>query len=229
MKQEIINEKLESLASEKTALFSKRLSPASKYKILGVTIPNLRKLAKEIVKEGYQEYLKDARLDMFEDIMLYGFVINEAKLSLNDTFYYIDKLIPLMDDWAQTDCILFPKVMLKHPKETIEHYLDFQKDSNYLKQRIFGLAIIQLYARKKETVSQAITYLKGIPSKEYYSQMVVAWALADSAVANYSQVLQELKLKTFTPWIHNKAIQKIRESRRISQEQKDELNLLKIR
>ena len=57
--------------------------------------------------------------------------------------------------------------------------------------------------------------------------MMVAWFFATALAKQYDAALPYLENRTLTPWVHNKTIQKARESYRITPEQKEYLKTLK--
>ncbi len=54
--------------------------------ILGVRLPVLRSLAKQLAKEDWRTYLKEARDDTYEEIMLQGLVIGYVKAEMEELF-----------------------------------------------------------------------------------------------------------------------------------------------
>jgi len=69
--------------------------------------------------------------------------------------------------------------------------------------------------------------LKQINYGDYYVDMGAAWLLAEVLVKDYASGLKLLEKIDFPKFVHNKALQKARESFRISQEQKQYLKTLK--
>lgn len=67
-----------------------------------------------------------------------------------------------------------------------------------------------------------------IRSKEYYVNMMKAWYIATALAKQYDAVLPILKERLMDSWSHNKAIQKARESYRITPQQKEYLSTLKV-
>jgi hypothetical protein len=59
--------------------------------------------------------------------------------------------------------------------------------------------------------------------------MAIAWAISDALVKHYERALPVLENPVFSKFVHNKAIQKARESYRITTEQKEYLNSLKVK
>ena len=69
-----IREELINLSEEDYREFSSNLLPGIN-NILGVRLPALRKIAKSIAKENWENYLNNASDDYFEEVMLQGMVI----------------------------------------------------------------------------------------------------------------------------------------------------------
>ena len=68
-----------------------------------------------------------------------------------------------------------------------------------------------------------------IRSEEYYVKMVVAWYFATALAKQYNAAVPFLEQCRLDKWTHNKAIQKARESYRITADQKEYLNTLKVK
>lgn len=102
MNNKEIRFRLESLADEKYKKFSQTLIPGSR-EILGVRIPALRLLAKEIAKGDWQSYLAGAADDTFEEVNLQGFVIGYAKTDWNTLLPYIKNYVEKINDWSLCD------------------------------------------------------------------------------------------------------------------------------
>ena len=66
-----------------------------------------------------------------------------------------------------------------------------------------------------------------IHSDEYYVNMMIAWFFATALAKQWDSALPYLEAKKLDPWVHNKMIQKARESYRITAEQKLYLKSLK--
>jgi hypothetical protein len=72
--QQKIREQLHALAEPNYQEFSQKLVPDAR-NILGVQLPNLRKMAQRIAKSDWESYLQTASEDSFEEITLQGLVI----------------------------------------------------------------------------------------------------------------------------------------------------------
>lgn len=64
-------------------------------------------------------------------------------------------------------------------------------------------------------------------SEEYYINMMLAWFYATALAKQWDESIIYLEKHKLTEWVHQKTIQKARESYRISAEQKEYLKSLK--
>ena len=99
--KEFINYLL-SLEDIKYRDFTKGLIPG-KDNILGIRTPILKKIAKDISKGNYKEFLKYNKDNYYEETLICGLVIGYIKdvnLVLNK---YLDNFIIKIDNWATCD------------------------------------------------------------------------------------------------------------------------------
>ena len=120
---EELREKLFSLADEKYKEFHGSLCPGTN-NIIGIRVPILRNLAGSIAKEDWREYLKNAKDDYYEEVMLQGMVIGLAKMEFDERIEYVKEFIPKIDNWAVCDvtCAGF-----KFTKKNMEEVWKFLK------------------------------------------------------------------------------------------------------
>ena len=88
---------------------SKLIANIDRDKIIGVRLPNIRKIAKAAAKEN-------AFADTFyyEEKMVKGMVIEyNKKLSLMQRLSLLDEFVPLIDNWAICDCCAAINSLLK--------------------------------------------------------------------------------------------------------------------
>ena len=107
--------------------------------MLGVSIPKVRKLAKEIIKDNPAEYLKQPAEEYYEELLLQALVIANLKIELEKKKEYIINFVPKINCWAVCDSFcaglkdadknqqFFWKIISKYFKSF--HKLD--KKSNY--------------------------------------------------------------------------------------------------
>ena len=76
-------------------------------------------------------------------------------------------------------------------------------------------------------VEEALKILQAMKHEDYYVKMGVAWAISIFYIKQPQLTLPLLQENNLDDFTHNKAIQKIRESFRVSKEDKEMLNGLK--
>lgn len=75
-------------------------------------------------------------------------------------------------------------------------------------------------------------YLKmpaSVHSDEYYVNMMIAWYFATALAKQWDATIPYFEQPVMDKWTHNKAIQKARESYRVTKKQKEYLKTLKIK
>ena len=98
-----IRKNLLSIADEQYKTFSSSLLP-NVQNILGVRLPLLRKLAKQIYKsDDWQLYLKSNDDLYMEEILLKAFLIGLVGSSDKNIFSYIEDFVPKIDNWSICD------------------------------------------------------------------------------------------------------------------------------
>lgn len=196
--------------------------------IIGVRIPELRKLAKQIAKENPKEFIENpVKKQYYEEIMLEGFVIGYMKATLEEKLHYLDNFIPEIDNWAVCDCTASTlKFIDKYKKEAWEYLQKYINSKKEFEKR-FAIIILMDYYLTDEYIDKVLEIYNKIDSDQYYVQMGIAWAISVCFVKyreKTRKILHNNNLSTFT---HNKSIQKIIESTRVDKETKEELKKLK--
>ena len=225
-----INQKLHALAESNYKAFNQKLIPTH-YETLGVRMPALKKLAREIAASpDVAHYLGHAEFTTYEHIMLYGLVLGQLrKVSLEALFGYLDPLILKFDNWAHVDTIIAAlKIFQKHPEEVLNHFLPLKQHEGEFTKRVFVVVLMDYFMNEGQ-IDSTLKHLTKVPQGQYYVDMAIAWALSVALVKGYDYTLPLLQQPTFSRFVHNKAIQKARESYRITPETKAYLNLLKIK
>lgn len=230
-KEQSIREKLYELAEEKYRIFSEKLTPG-KTNILGVRLPNLRKLAGEIVKGDWRAYLKEAnkvateQLSM-EEILLQGMVIGKCKADLAEVLTYTTAFIPKIDCWPVCDSFCSSlKIVNKYPNEFWDFLqLYLMSDQEY--EIRFGVVMLLNYYVTPEYAPFAFVHFDRIKHEGYYVKMAVAWAISMYYVKLPEQTLEYLKSNRLDHFTYNKALQKITESLRVDKETKKMIRSMK--
>lgn len=218
---------LKNEADENYRLFSEKLTPRAK-NILGIRIPRLRKIAKDIVKNhDWRFFLNNAQNSYFEEDMLFGMVIGYANMPLTERLSYLQKFIPQINNWAVCDCCCSTfKFAQLYPKEIWNFISTYINSPNEYENR-FAIVMMLNFFINEEYISLVLQSFEKVKHNGYYAKMALAWAISVAMVKFEAQTLAFLKNCTLNDWVFNKSIQKICESYRISPELKSYLKRLK--
>ena len=156
--EKTIKERLVELADEKYRQFHTRLVPGVD-NILGVRLPLMRKLAQELAKGDWHNYLDSAQDDYYEEIMLQGLVIGYAKTDIKEKLHYIAIFVPKINNWGVCDSFCNTlKIARKYPAQVwkfVQPYLMSQQEFELR----FGIIMLLSYYIEDEYIDQCCHYL----------------------------------------------------------------------
>ena len=223
-----IRKELLELKDEEYGKFQKKLCPDTNLEIIGIRIPKLRNLAKELAEEDYKYYLKSIENKYFEEIILEGLIIGYCKVDIYEKLELIKEFVPKIDSWSITDTFC-PTLKIKEKDlEKVWNFIMPYLKSNKEFEVRFAIIMMLDYYITDQYVDEVIECLDKVDNEGYYAKMAVAWTFVEIGIKYYDKLIKYLKgnnkLDTFT---YNKTLQKLRESYRISSEQKEELKKMK--
>lgn len=213
---------------EKYRDFHAALMPnIDKSKIIGVRVPLLRKLAKKLFKENElscREFMNTLPHTYYEENNLHAFLIEEIK-DFSPCIKEVEKFLPYVDNWAT--CDMFSPKALKKDKTALLTYVKKWISSEEEYTVRYGVGMLMRYYSDGDFDKEYPKIVSEIKSEHYYVQMMTAWYFATELAKNFDDVICYLEENRLDAKIHNKAIQKALESRRISGEKKEYLRRLK--
>lgn len=222
IRQELIN-----LADEKYKQFVSNLSPGVE-NILGVRLPILRKLAKDLSKNNYKDYLDENDFEYYEEIMIEGLIIGYLKIDSESRFNYIKNFIPKINSWAICDSFCSNlKFTKNNMKEVWDFILPYTLSQNEFDIRFAVVMMLDFYI-VEDYIDEVLNVLNNIQHDGYYVKMAVAWAISYAYIKFPEKTLELFKNNNLDKFTYNKSIQKIIESNRVPKEDKDFLRSMKI-
>ncbi|MBQ8784669.1 MAG: DNA alkylation repair protein [Alphaproteobacteria bacterium] len=204
--------------------FASSLLPDVK-NIYGVRLPKLHKLAKKLSKQKC--YMNNVSSPCFEEIMLQAFTIAEMQCSDEEKQQIISDFIPKIDNWSVCDsfcCSL--KCVKSNPQFWWKWIQQFIFSSQEFEIR-FGLVMLIFHFIDSNYLPQILNIIPNIKYDKYYSKMALAWLIAECYIKYPNLVINFLKNNNLSADVHNKAIQKICESKRIENKIKQQLKEIK--
>lgn len=221
-----IRDRLFALQDPEYRLFQSKLMPTvDPARVIGVRIPDLRKLSRELAgTEQAAAFVRQLPHDYYEENNLHGFLIASLR-DYGETVAALESFLPHVDNWATCD-LLHPRAFDKRPEALPDQLFRWlQSDRTYTVRFAMGM-LMSLYLDEAFRPEYA-DWIAGIKSEEYYVNMMAAWYFATALAKRWDDVFPYLTDHRLPVWTHNKAIQKAIESRRISPEQKQILRSLK--
>ena len=221
-------EYLLSIKDEKYKGFHSSLVLNSKYEMIGIRLPNMRKIAKEISKTNIEEFMKYSQNKYYEEIMIQGLVISNIKDE--KIFYkYFKEHIKKIDNWALCDSFCNSiKIVRKYEEKYFPLAIEMCLNKKEFISRT-GLVMILSHFVNEKNLKEIFTTLNKIKSDKFYINMAQAWLVCELYIKYPKETLEFIKNNKLNKFTHNKAISKIHDSYRVSKEDKEYLNTLKIK
>lgn len=194
--------------------------------IIGVRIPELRKLSKELYKKD-KNVLTKIGDKYYEEILLQGLVISLSTESVDKKLKMIEKYVPKIDNWAVCDTFCASLKINKKEKELYFNFLKkYYKSKKEFELRFLIVMLLDHYL-EEQYLDKVFHIISNINVDKYYVNMAVAWLVSFSYIKFPSETLNKLDTLNLNDWTYNKAIQKIIESKRVSEQDKQKLRKLK--
>lgn len=193
--------------------------------VIGVRVPCARKLAKKYAGSAEAEaFLKELPHRSYDENMLHALLIAEER-DYARCMEEVGRFLPFVDNWAVCD-ILSPKVFRGNKADLLVRIKAWAKSPHTYICR-FGLGMLLTHFLDEAFEEEHLAIPLAVRSEEYYVNMMIAWFFATALAKQWTAAVRCLEENRLTVWTHNKAIQKARESRRISAEKKAYLSGLK--
>ena len=174
-----------------------------KNNLIGIRVPILKKIAKELAKGNYKEFISIMNHNYHEEVLIHGLILGYIKDPMN----YFDDYIKYMDDWQSCD------ITISNMK-----YFKYNQDINYIKKYLYhrvGYVILLTYYIKDEYIDELYNIVDNYNSDNYYVKMAVAWLLSYLIIYDKNRAVKYLKKSKLDDFTYNKGIQKAIESKKI--------------
>ena len=222
----MIQERLFALQDEKYGDFQSKLIPGlPREQVIGIRMPAMRKLAKEFAKkEEAATFLKQLPHTYYDENVLHALLIASMK-DYDACMEAVEAFLPYIDNWAVCDC-LSPKIFGKQKEELLEKIRLWIPSTHTYTCR-FGIGMLMRWFLDEDFKQEYLEMPAAVRSEEYYVNMMTAWFFATALAKQWDAAIPYLEQPRLDLWTHNKAIQKARESYRITPVQKEYLKTLK--
>ncbi len=221
-----IYKELQALKEKEYADFQAKLVPTIEPStILGIRVPKLRALAKSYIRDQEcQVFLDSLPHNYYDENMLHAILISEMK-DYDKCINRLEAFLPYVDNWAVCD-IMSPKLFKRYRGDLMTRIKVWMASKETYTIR-FGLGMLMTHFLDEDFRPEYFDMASSIRSDEYYVNMMIAWFFATALAKQWEVSLPYIEDKRLDDWTHKKAIQKARESLRISKEKKEYLKGLK--
>lgn len=226
MKRHVLRAELEAMREDGNAAFVAKLTPnIDPSSILGVRVPLLRKLAKQIIREGNADtFLNDLPHRYLEENQIHAFVINDIR-DYDECMEQLEAFLPYVDCWNVTDAIR-PKIIAKHTKQAEPVLRRWMKSREPYTVRT-AIGLYMAYYLDDAFERKQAERIADLRFDHYYVRMMAAWYMATALAKQPDAVMPLLEAHRMDVWTHNKTIQKAVESYRIPEAQKAYLKTMR--
>ena len=245
--------KLISLSDDTYREFSKKTIPSSR-PFLGVRIPDIKKLVKDIPPEKIEEFINATPVAIeenaieenatkeiaIEEVLARGFAI--ARLPYEKMLEKFDSHVALLDNWCTVDTFVaaLRRTVSHHEADFLDKKVNpLLKSSDEFAVRTGLVCLLDffitpdylplIFDRIESTnrrIGSANSNIKS-STNNYYIKMALSWLLAECFIKFPDATYSYLKSSTLDSWTFNKAISKICDSYRVDQATKTHLKTLR--
>ena len=193
---------------------AKLLPTVSRERVVGVRLPLVRKLAKQIKgTEQATAFMCDLPHTYLEENHLHAYLIGEMR-DADACFAALDAFLPYVDNWSVCDS-LRPKCIVADEErlmQKVEQYLCAEHPYTVR----FGIEMLMTYCLDERFTSAHLARVAAVQSEEYYVNMMIAWYFATALAKQWDAAIGYIEERRLSPWVHAKTIQKAVESYRVT-------------
>lgn len=223
--REQIRERLLAMSETEYRDFSAALTPGVET-MLGVRLPRLRALAKEIAADS-DAYFAEPCGTLFEEIMLRGMVIGCMPCTTEQRMQHMRAFVPLIGNWSVCDSFCCG---IREAKKKPEAYWNFIQP--YLRSERefdvrFGVVMLLDHFAHGAWLPRTLEQLAQVSHPGYYVRMAVGWAVSVCYVRDAQQTWEWMRRTALDAETERMALQKIMDSRRVTGE--DRARIVQLR
>jgi len=208
-----IREELFKLKDEKYKEFSSKLTK-TKYPMIGVRIPLIKKLAKDIRDNDFFSCFDSLKNPYFEEVMLEGLLIGYLK-DINLVIERLKIFINKIDDWSVCDSVCANLKITNKNKEVVWDFINNYKDSYKEFEVRFMIVTMMDYYLEDKYINSIFSVINNLKCSKYYVKMAVAWLLATSVFKCEKETIKYIENCKLDKFTYNKMISKCCESYRV--------------
>lgn len=206
--------------------FSEKITIGS-FKTIGIKFPELKIIAKEIRNGDYLKFLKMDSANILEVQLIKGFVIAGIP-NLEEYKKRFFEFLPTIDNWEVCDSFVAASKIIPRNREV---FFDISKDlisrRGEFENRV-GFVMLLNYFVSAEYIDEIFSLIKNFESEYYYAKMALAWLLSCLYIEYPSNTQKFLLEANYDREIKKLTVRKIKDSYRVSKENKEWLENIRL-
>ena len=212
-----LNKYLESIKVPEKIEFTKRVVNTN-MPLLGINIPTLESIAKEIAKGNYLSFLDNCQYEYYDLTIIGAKLIN--RISDYDVLEKtLSRYLKYCDNWSSIDTL---KLKIKGNEDKIFKLAKKYTLSKKTFTRRCGFIIFFKFIKEDNYIAEIFNTIDTMyDEEEYYVNMGIAWLLCELMIKRRKETLTYLKHHHLNTFVLNKFISKCHDSFRISAEDKE--------
>lgn len=194
--------------------------------LIGIKTNTLKKIAKEIALGDYQGFINCNKSNLYETIMIEGFLYTNLKIPFTELIDYLNEYLLRVDNWAHVDLLVSNLKVFNKNQEIGFKYAKklIRSKNNWIKR--CGIIIMLNYYLHDIYIDKTLEIVSKIKTSDYYVKMAIAWLMSISYIKYKEKTLIYL-VNIEDSFIYNKTLSKIIDSKRISNDEKKFIRTLK--
>lgn len=205
-------------AEEQYAEFQRKLLPENPREVIGVRMPLLRTLAKELAKDG-------APLPEFgerhEEKLLEGLVTGLLKLPIEEHLTRIREYVGTIDNWALCDTFCSAlRSLRRHELPLFRLAEEYCQRKETWEQRFGAVLLLTLFIRQSY-LNRVLSLILHATPNGYYAEMGFGWALSMAIVQYPRETESILTNPRLDENVRRIGLRKAMESLRVTDEVKE--------
>ncbi len=183
--------------------------------LLGVRLPQLRKLAKNAARCNWQELFTALQGEhVMEAVMLRGMLPGYAPhASLGERLEALAEFVPSIRNWSICDsCCTTYRFARQHREAVLDFLRPYLSSTQEYEARFGVVMLLNHYAAEPDWAEQVAELLPQVNAPAHYAHMAVAWCACELHLRH-----PEVAARWFprlSPEVQRLTLRKIRESRR---------------
>ena len=204
--------------------------------VMGLRVGDMRRVARDLarredalmrISQFAQVYSKDRSLLCYEEVMIWGMMINAVKCSNEEKVRLLKDFVAAIDNWAVCDTFCSDAKWMKRLANdelwlVLDPYFRSSREFDVRFAVVMTMCYLldekeqgEIFVRLEQINFSAIRSEYNMPLPAYYAKMSVAWLLA-TALAKYPEQIREFVRKQTLPEdVIKLYVRKARESFRI--------------